>query len=66
MAPATAFITIDGANSKIPGAEELYSTDMKGTTDSDTLYNELTRQIGLTLRAFVSYVTSRQRWSRQS
>ena len=25
--------------------EELYSTDMKGTTDSDTLYNELTRQI---------------------
>lgn len=34
-----------GSLSKIPGAEELYSTDMKGTTDSDTLYNELTRQI---------------------
>lgn len=34
-----------GSLSKIPGAEELYSTDMKGATDSDTLYNELTRQI---------------------
>lgn len=34
-----------GSLNKIPGAEELYSTDMKGTTDSDTLYNELTRQI---------------------
>ena len=34
-----------GSLSNIPGAEELYSTDMKGTTDSDTLYNELTRQI---------------------
>ena len=34
-----------GSLNNIPGAEELYSTDMKGTTDSDTLYNELTRQI---------------------
>ena len=34
-----------GSLSKIPGAEELYSTDMKGTTDSDTIYNELTHQI---------------------
>lgn len=31
--------------SNMAGAEELYSTDMKGSADSDTLYHELSAQI---------------------